>query len=138
MKRRFSSQSTVEEPVINLTPLIDVVFVVLIVFILVAPLLDIDKIQLAPGINRETEEVSKLEASQIRITVTEENIISLNHEEIREIDLEPALKEIFLKYPKASPQVIHDKKAPFGTYQAIKNAAEKAGFSDLELILKPV
>ncbi|MBM3184115.1 MAG: hypothetical protein FJZ64_02270, partial [Chlamydiae bacterium] len=38
-----------EEPLVNLTPLIDVVFVVLISFMLIAPILDIDSLTLAPS-----------------------------------------------------------------------------------------
>ncbi len=45
--RRLSSLSHSEEASINLTPLIDVVFVVLIIFILIAPMLELDRIQLA-------------------------------------------------------------------------------------------
>ena len=37
----------IEEPQINLTPLIDVVFVILIMFILIAPILELDRIDLA-------------------------------------------------------------------------------------------
>lgn len=39
--------SALEEPAVNLTPLIDVVFVILIGFIIIAPLLEIDRIDLA-------------------------------------------------------------------------------------------
>ena len=42
-----------------------------------------------------------------------------------------------MKFPEARPQVFHDKKAEFGTYQAVKNAAEEAGFSHIDIILKP-
>lgn len=50
MRRKFRSlpdDDSVEEPLINLTPLIDVVFVVLITFMLIAPVLDIDSVDLA-------------------------------------------------------------------------------------------
>ena len=36
-----------EEPLINLTPLIDVVFVVLIMFIVIAPMLEVERVELA-------------------------------------------------------------------------------------------
>ena len=45
MSRRFFKQSdsrAIEEPTVNLTPLIDVVFVILIMFIVVAPLLELE------------------------------------------------------------------------------------------------
>ena len=45
-----------EESLLNLTPLIDVVFVVLIIFILIAPMLDVDKVQLASTHAKENSE----------------------------------------------------------------------------------
>ena len=47
MKRHDPDDDLPEEPLINLTPLIDVVFVVLIAFMLIAPVLEIDKVDLA-------------------------------------------------------------------------------------------
>ena len=47
------------------------------------------------------------------------------------------LKQAKKRYPQAKPQIFHDKKAHFGTYQAIKNAAEAAGFQQMDIILKP-
>lgn len=49
MKRSLSllNSENDDDANVNLTPLIDVVFVVLIMFILVAPLVEIDRIQLA-------------------------------------------------------------------------------------------
>jgi len=49
------SSSPIEEAWINLMPLIDVVFVVLIMFIVIAPMLDIDQIDLAEGTTRVKE-----------------------------------------------------------------------------------
>ncbi len=39
--------------------------------------------------------------------------------------------------PESRPQIFHDKNAKFGTYQTVKNALEAAGFSEMDLILKP-
>jgi len=57
----------IEEPVINITPLIDVVFVVLIMFILIAPLVDKEGVDLARGGEGEAREVK--ETSPIAIVV---------------------------------------------------------------------
>ena len=47
-KRHFSYQEiSSEENLVNLTPLIDVVFVVLILFILIAPMVEADRVQLS-------------------------------------------------------------------------------------------
>jgi biopolymer transport protein ExbD len=47
------------------------------------------------------------------------------------------LRKAFRAGQIRSPQLFQDKRAAFGTYQQVKNAAEMAGFSELEVILKP-
>jgi biopolymer transport protein ExbD len=133
----FSVQSPFEEPTVNLTPLIDVVFVILIMFIVIAPLLDLDRIELAEGPAPTIGSSSVQESSPITIHVHEDNTIWFNNQAILPADLINQLREAKVKYPQAHPQVFHDKNAHFGTYQKVKNAAEAAGFSHLDIILKP-
>ncbi len=123
-----------EEGLINLTPLIDVVFVVLIVFILIAPMVEIDKVDLASasGIAKETKAVEG-----IILTVKADNTICLNKEPVSPEQLFEKLKILKKKYPKSIPQLFHDKKAPFGTYQFIKNTMETLAFSELDVVLLP-
>jgi biopolymer transport protein ExbD len=127
-----------EEPTVNLTPLIDVVFVILIMFIIIAPLLELDRVELAeapPAALASAPSVQ--ETSPITIHVHQDNTIWLNDRAIVPADLVMLLSEAKAKFPQAHPQVFHDKKAHFGTYQAVKNAAESAGFTHIDIILKP-
>jgi biopolymer transport protein ExbD len=134
----FSVHSTFEEPTVNLTPLIDVVFVILIMFIVIAPLLELDRIELAEGPPTTLSSASSVqESSPITIHVHSDNTIWFNNQAIIPADLIIQLQEAKAKFPQAHPQVFHDKKAQFGTYQAVKNAAEAAGFSHIDIILKP-
>lgn len=127
-----------EEPTVNLTPLIDVVFVILIMFILVAPLLELDRIELADATSsKEIKKIDAHESSPISIHVQQNNTILLNKQKIAINEVGIALKQLKKKYPKAKPQLFHDKKGYFGTYQAVKNAAEEAGFEQMDIILKP-
>ena len=48
-RKRSTTTKAIEEPIINLMPLIDVVFVVLVMFIVIAPMINIDRIELAEG-----------------------------------------------------------------------------------------
>jgi biopolymer transport protein ExbD len=128
-----------EEPLINLTPLIDVVFVILIMFIVIAPVLDLDRIELAdagPGTSSEGLP-SVQENSPISIHVHRDNSITLNHQPILIEQLPALLKEAKEKYPLVRPQLFQDSKGHFGVYQSVKNAAESAGFTELDIILKP-
>jgi len=126
-----------EEDEINLTPLIDVVFVVLILFILIAPLIEIDRIALAPASSKKKENVSLEQKESIKLYVHADNTIWLNGTPLQAKELLNALKKERQRVPDAQLQLFHDKKAYFGTYQMVKNMAESAGFERLDLILKP-
>lgn len=134
----FNAQPTFEEPTVNLTPLIDVVFVILIMFIVIAPLLELDRVELADApIAMLTAASSVQESSPITVHVHQDNTIWLNDRIVAPKDLVFLLKQAKVQFPQAHPQIFHDKKAHFGTYQSVKNAAEQAGFTHIDIILKP-
>ena len=119
----FTGHSPFEEPTVNLTPLIDVVFVILIMFIVIAPLLELDRIELADSSAALLSGASSVqESSPITIQVHQDNTIWFGNHPVTS---------------KVHPQIFHDKKAQFGIYQSVKNAAEEAGFSHIDIILKP-
>lgn len=125
----------IEEPSINLTPLIDVVFVILITFMIIAPLLETDTIELAEA--SSSHKNSSAKEHPISIHVFRNNQIRFNQELVTPEQLVPLLKQAKQQYPDAVPQVFHDQRAFFGTYQEIKNGAELAGFDQMEIVLKP-
>lgn len=135
---RLSDSRTIEEPTVNLTPLIDVVFVILIAFIVLAPLLELDRVELAEASEApQDRSVSVQEASPIAVYVRQDNAIIVNGQPVTLGQLTDYLKQSKTRFPNARPQVFHDKKAHFGTYQNVKNAAEAAGFQQMDVILKP-
>lgn len=140
IRSRISSQASlhVEEPTVNLTPLIDVVFVILIMFIVIAPLLELDHIELAENAPSSLDTSQSVqESSPIAIHVHQNNTIWFNNQTVTPAQLTEQLKLAKTRFPKANPQVFHDKRAQFGTYQSVKNATEEAGFTQLDIILKP-
>jgi|SRR5579872_2254635 len=127
-----------DDSLINLTPLIDVVFVVLIMFILVAPMLELDKIELAQGVtHRNKEKIAVQENSPITIHVRADDSILFQSKPINLDQLLPLLQEAKRKHPGRIPQLYQDKKGHFGTYQSVKNALESAGFEELDVVLQP-
>jgi biopolymer transport protein ExbD len=122
----------------NLTPLIDVVFVILIIFIVIAPILNIDKVELAAtSPNPNDKHITLNDNGPITIHVRADNSIYLNNRPVSLDQLSEVLKLEKMKHPDYKPQVYHDKKAHFGTYQSIKNAAEMAGFDEIDIVLRP-
>lgn len=136
---RLGAGYAIEEPAVNLTPLIDVVFVILIAFIVIAPLLELDRVELADASAAAPQDksVSVQEASPVAIHVRSDNMIVVNGQPVTLQQLKEYLVQSKKRYPNARPQVFHDKKAHFGTYQSIKNAAEEAGYHQMDVVLKP-
>lgn len=135
--RRIFSQDHTDEATINLTPLIDVVFVVLIIFILIAPMLELDRIQLASSARKEEQTAGVKENSPISIYVHADNTIWHQNKCMSASELLVLLKEAHRKYPHQIPQLFNDRKAYFESYQSVKNAVELAGFAELDVILQP-
>lgn len=133
---RMSRHRHIEEPTINLTPLIDVVFVILIMFILVAPLLNLDRVELADaGSDAPEGPVAVHERSPITIHVHRDNTVSFNEQPVTVDQLPGLLHEAKKRYPNAKLQLFHDKRGHFGVYQSVKNAAEAAGFNQMDVVL---
>ena len=120
---------------INLTPLIDVVFVVLISFIVIAPLLEVENINLASSLKTKTEKI--ISHSNISIKVKEDNSIIIDNKLVTLLELEKILKEKKSLNKNQIPKLYHDKNAAFGTYQSIKNMLENLGFEQVDLVLQP-
>jgi len=137
-KNSFLENGIENEGMVNLTPLIDVVFVVLIMFIIVAPMLELDRISLATAAPHLTKEIAVIqETNAFTIHVQADNSLFVNKTQVTLPQLQMLLKEMKRLRPNQIPQIFHDKKAYFETYQSIKNAVEVAGFIEMDIILQP-
>lgn len=133
--RRFKPEElSVEEPLINLTPLIDVVFIVLITFMIIAPILQTDHIELATGHAKLSQ---SSEYSHLPIQVRQDNTIWLKGQCISKKSLAKKLAEEKRSNPHFVPQLIQDQRASFGTYQTVKNILETCGFTEMDVVLSP-
>lgn len=136
-KRSRLSQEPQDEALLNLTPLIDVIFVILVMFMLVAPMLNLDEVDLASSKSTQGLSTTQADKNPVRLYVKQDNSLTLNEQKIALADLGPSLKKLKILYPDAKPIVFHDKRAQFGTYQNIKTAIENAGFEQMQIVLKP-
>lgn len=136
MRRLSRNSQVLPEAEINLTPLLDVVFVVLIIFIIIAPMLEIDRIELANAAPAKQSTTSP-QSSSIAIHVREDNSIWFENRKVNAQELTHILEQIRKTGNQRVPQLFQDKRAAFGTYQTVKNAVEVAGFEQLDVILKP-
>jgi biopolymer transport protein ExbD len=124
-----------QEVPINITPLIDVVFVILFAFIIIAPLINIDHVELAEVKRKSLQENSGTTA-KLTIRVNRDNSIAVNDAKVDMKQLERFLKEYLKAHPEAVPLLLHDRRATFGTYQEIKDLVARCGYMQLDVALK--
>ena len=134
MRRRFFDEATEDLELINLTPLIDVLFTVLVLFIVISPFLDIESIQLG---QKGAEAVGQRAKRKIRIFVQKNEQIKINDTPVTIKQLPVVLQELKKTFHEDTVELYQDKKSPFGTYLQIKHALEQAGFEEMDLVVQP-
>jgi biopolymer transport protein ExbD len=122
-----------EEPILNLMPLLDVVFVLLITLLLISPFLNVDHVELAPSGVLSKSDVSK---SPLAITLKANDTLLWQGSPVTVGALKIHLQEAKKVHPKGVPQLIADKHCHFGTYQEVKNLLEESGFEQMDVILQ--
>ena len=116
---------------INVTPLVDVMLVLLIVFMVAAPLLtvgvpvDLPQTQ-APAINEQKE--------PLVITVNAQGQIYIQETEVADEQLAPRLQAITNNNPQATIYVRGDKAIQYGRVMEVMGMIGAAGFSKVSLI----
>ena len=126
-----------DEPIVNLTPLIDVVFVVLISFMIIAPVLEIDSILLASSGPASKKESFAAQSNPLTISIHADNSIWF---QVNRVNLETLEKHLLLekkRRPNETPQMIPDARSHFEVYAQVKNVLETCGFEQLDIILRP-
>lgn len=136
MRKRFFFNHTEENELINLTPLLDVLFVVLILFILIAPLMNLDRISLTESSSKTLLQSSMNEPQAISIFLHKDGTTSIGKKMITKNTLKIILSEIYKKNKKALPRLFIDTKASFGNFTEIKDLIEECGFPSLDLVVK--
>ncbi len=132
-----SDEDLLDEPLVNLTPLIDVVFVVLIAFMLIAPILDIDSVLLAPSGQTCKKESPPIQDSPLAISIHADNTVWFQGKRVSLQELEKFLMLEKKRRPSESPQVLPDARSHFETYQQVKNVLEVCGFEQMDILLRP-
>ena len=119
---------------INVTPFVDVVLVLLIIFLLTAPMLlgGIDvRVPKAETRTAQPEE-------RITITITQSKGVYLENSPTTLQRLEAFLKTVRQKNPKAAVFVKADEGAPWGTAVAVMDRVKRAGIDRVGIVTEPV
>ena len=119
---------------INVTPFVDVVLVLLIIFMLTAPMLlgGIDvRVPKAETRTAQPEE-------RITITITKDRGLYWENSPTTLGRLEATLRNVRQKNPKAAVFVKADEGAPWGTAVAVLDRVKKAGIDRVGIVTDPV
>ncbi len=117
---------------INITPLVDVVLVLLVIFMLTAPVLQ-SGIEVAVPKTKTVREVTQQRAV---VTIDRQQNVFLGEEPINLADLPAKLRN-----PDPSHQVIYlraDEKVPFGAFASVMDAVKQAGITNISIVTQPL
>ena len=119
-------------PEINVTPLVDVVLVLLIIFMVIAPALEAGERVELPGIIN-VDPKSKLDA--VTLTITVSGRLLLEKEPIEAGALQAALRDLHGREPDKRLVLKADKGVKYGEMRKIFDDVQKVGFLGTALMV---
>jgi biopolymer transport protein TolR len=119
---------------INVTPLVDVMLVMLIIFMVTAPMM-----QSGIGVNLPKAETRSTPAEEgLTLTITSDRYIHLQDQVISQFLLEDSLKAYFAGQEKKVVYLKADQDLPYGFVITVIDIAKKAGVEVVGLVTEPV
>jgi biopolymer transport protein TolR len=137
-RRKFSISEGRPNSDINVTPLVDVVLVLLIIFMVVTPLLEKDIQVRVP--DEDTEVIPEPDPNQVVVSVEESGTIKLNSEAVDDASYVERMKRVLAAKPPEERLVffIPEEKANYGRVVFALDGARSAGAKILGVITEPV
>jgi biopolymer transport protein ExbD/biopolymer transport protein TolR len=118
---------------INITPLVDVVLVLLLIFMLTAPVLQSGVEVAIP----KTRSVNQLTEERQVITIDKEQNVFLQDKPVNVNDL-PALLKSSVNGAKKIVYVRADERVPFGAFASVMDAVKQGGVTNISIVTQPL
>ena len=119
---------------INVTPLVDVMLVLLIIFMVTAPMM-----QSGIGVNLPQAETESTPADEgLTLTITSDRYIHIEDQAINQFLLVQRLKEYFYGKEEKVVFIRADENLPYGYIIRILDIVNKAGVQIVGLVVKPL
>ncbi len=124
---------------INITPLVDVVLVLLVIFMLTAPVLQ-SGIEVAVP---KTHTVHEITEQRMVVTIDREQNVFLGDKPVNLAELPARLKspDTDPAHQDSSNKVIYlraDEKVPFGAFASVMDAVKQAGITNISIVTQPI
>ena len=133
----FSSKGRTQTALaeINITPLVDVVLVLLLIFMLTAPVLQSGVEVAIP----KTRSVNQLTEERTVVTIDKDQNVFLQDKPINVNDLSKSLRSNVKGDP--AKRVIYlraDEQVPFGAFASVMDAVKQAGITNISIVTQPL
>ncbi len=122
---------------INVTPLVDVMLVLLIIFMITTPLMNHKVKVKLPEVVVEKKEEIKQPIPPITISVTEAGALFLNDEPTTKQAIESRLSVEAQKQPQPPVQIRGDKTTPYRMVSEVVKVAQQQGIAKVGFITTP-
>jgi biopolymer transport protein ExbD/biopolymer transport protein TolR len=119
---------------INITPLVDVVLVLLVIFMISAPVLQ-SGIEVAVP---KTKTVHEITEQRMVVTIDSEQRVFLGDQPINLADLPARLKNPSGDDSKKVIYLRADEKVPFGAFASVMDAVKQAGITNISIVTQPL
>lgn len=119
---------------INITPLVDVVLVLLIIFMITEPVLQ-SGIQVNVPKTRTVKEITE---QRMVVTIDRNQNIYLNDQPINIHDLPLALRKEGVDPTHQSIYLRSDERVPFGAFATVMDAVKQSGITNVSIVTQPV
>ncbi|MBN9616631.1 MAG: biopolymer transporter ExbD [Acidobacteriales bacterium 59-55] len=120
---------------INVTPLVDVVLVLLLIFMLTAPVLQSGVVVAIP----KTRSVNQLTEERMVVTIDKDQNVFLQDKPVNVNELPARLRSVGTAEP--SKRVIYlraDERVPFGAFASVMDAVKQAGITNISIVTQPI
>ena len=119
---------------INVTPFVDVVLVLLIIFMLTAPIL-----QSGIEVNvPKTRTVKEITEERLVITIDRSQRVYLGNDPININQIGPRLRAKLRDPGRQSIFLRADQNVPFGAFATVMDAVKQAGISNVSIVTEPI
>ncbi len=136
----FSSRGRTQTALaeINITPLVDVVLVLLLIFMLTAPALQSGVEVAIP----KTRSVAQLTEERMVVTIDKNQNVFLQDKPVNVNDLPARLKSSApggkADETKRVIYVCADEQVPFGAFASVMDAVKQAGITNISIVTRPI
>jgi len=129
---RGRTQSSLSD--INVTPFVDVVLVLLVIFMITAPVLQ-SGVEVAVPKTRTVKEISE---ERLVISIDRQQRVYLGNDAININQIGARLREKIRDPERQSIYLRADENVPFGAFATVMDAVKQAGISNVSIVTEPI